>query len=168
MPAKRTYASCTLLAAIKDKALSNDAATSAATFLKELQPNNTNHLRAQFSSMQETKAPVKKLEAAQKEEAEADNKPAAALPVGPTKVSPMEDSVSLLGGKHKAVAARVAKPTPSLIRLLLRPRQKGRRRRSRSQRRPHPQQEGGQPCARSFLTMVEYSPHLPAGGASFH
>ena len=124
---------------IKAKAPSNDVAASVTTFLKELQTKNTNHLRAQFSSMQETKAPVKKLEAAQKEEAEAANTPAAALPVAPTKVNTMEDSVSLFGGKPKAVAARVAKPTPSLSRSPLRPRQKGRRRRRRSQRRPHPQ-----------------------------
>lgn len=57
-PEKRTYAPCTPLAAIKAKAPSNDAAASAATFLKELQPKNTNHLRAQFSPMQETEAPV--------------------------------------------------------------------------------------------------------------
>ena len=112
----------------------NESATSATTFLKELQPKNRNHLRAQFSPMQETKAPVKKLEATQKE-AEAANKPAAALPVAPTKVNTMEDSVSLFDGKPKAVADRVL----SLSRSPLRPRQKGRRRRSRSQRRPHPQ-----------------------------
>ena len=41
-PAKRTYVPCTPLAAIKAKAPSNDAAASAATFLKELQPKK-NH-----------------------------------------------------------------------------------------------------------------------------
>ena len=116
----------------------NESATSATTFLKELQPKNRNHLRAQFSPMQETKAPVKKLEATQKE-AEAANKPAAALPVAPTKVNTMEDSVSLFGGKPKAVDALVAKSTPSLGCLPLRPRQKGVCRQRRSQRRPHPQ-----------------------------
>ena len=115
----------------------NESATSATTFLKELQPKNRKHLRAQFSPMQETKAPVKKLEATQKEEEEAANKPAAALPVAPTKVNTTEDSVSLFGGKPKTLAASVATPDPSLSRSPLRPLQKGRHRRRRSQQRPH-------------------------------
>ena len=49
---------CTLLTVINAKAPSNNAASLAATFLNELQPNNTIHLGAQFSPMQETKAPV--------------------------------------------------------------------------------------------------------------